>query len=155
MSHVTGVASTKQFNHSSLGIVRCPRWRRVIAPLLICAMGIGKGKLGSAQANRNRFPLCYAGKPISTKSSGGDSASTKCVPYGSGKRRTALRRCAQSYQHNCAVRAKARVQRTVPLRPHLQNLDLVIAQLEYSSECFGCCSQCRHSFDSTYDFIDV
>jgi hypothetical protein len=68
MSRVTGVLSTKQFNHSFIGIVRCPRCRRVIAPLLVCAMGcIGKGKLCSAQANRDRFPLCYAGKPVTSQ----------------------------------------------------------------------------------------
>ena len=146
MSRVTGVLSTTQFNHSC--IVRCPRWRRVIAPLLVCAMGcIGKGKFGSAlpNTNRNCLRLCYAGQPVAAKSSGGDSASTKCVPYGATEGRTGLRCCAQSYEDRSPpFRDEAHVQRAVHGGPPLEDRHLVVAQLKCRPKSFR--RQCKHSF---------
>lgn len=152
---ITGVLSTKQFNDSFIGIVQgAPRWRGpAVAPLLLCAKRrIGKGRLGSVQANRNRLLLCYTGKPVTTKACSRHTAPAKSVPDCATKGCTGLGCGAQSHQDDfAAVRAKARVECTVPGRPHLQNMDLVVAQFEHSSKSF----RCRHTSDTTYEFIDV
>ena len=141
-------SSSKQFDDFRIVIFRNRRCRWRAAPgsaaLLQRARRFG-GKLGAAHTKRYRLALADEEQPVSAETSGRDSASAQGIPNGSGKRCTTLARGPQSYQHSCPpVRAKTRVQRTIPLCPHLQNLDFVIVQFKFGSESFGSCGGGGH-----------